>query len=36
MNMIGLSRELSKVKGELKHAKEECAYYKVRCEYQEN
>lgn len=36
MNMIGLSRELSKVKGELKHAKEGCAYYKVRCEYQEN
>ena len=36
MDMLGLSRELSKVKGELNHAKEECAYYKARCEYQEN
>ena len=36
MNMLGLSRELSKIKGELNRAKEECAYYKVRCEYQEN
>lgn len=36
MNMLGLSRELSKIKGELNRAKEECAYYKTRCEYQEN
>lgn len=36
MNLVGLSIELSKVKGDLHRAQQECAYYKARCQYQEN
>lgn len=36
MDMLGLSRELSKVKGELHRVQKDCDYYKARCEFQEN
>lgn len=36
MNMLGLSRELSKVKGDLHRLQNDCDYYKARCKSQEN